>query len=104
MTAHRLFLAVAVFTLSLPSAVAELPKIKVERQPLAAQARRVSEALALLGEPLSDADRQAVLDAATAKDEVKAVDTIQAILDRRCLAGVHITADKNLKTQAGPAK
>ncbi|HEY7314854.1 MAG TPA: CehA/McbA family metallohydrolase [Gemmataceae bacterium] len=104
MTAHRLFLAVAVFTLSLPSAVAELPKIKVERQPLAAQARRISEALALLGEPLSDTDRQAVLDAATAKDEAKAVDTIQTILDRRCLAGVHITADKKLKTQAGPAK
>ena len=104
MTAHRLFLASAVFAFYLPVAVAELPKVKVERQPLAAQARRVSDALALLGEPLADTERQAILDAATAADENRAVETIQAVLDKRCLAGVHITADKKLETRAGSAK
>jgi hypothetical protein len=104
MTAQRLFLAIVAFALYLPAATAQLPKVKVERQPLAAQARRVSDALALLGEPLSDADRQAVLDAATAADENKAVETIQAVLDKRCLAGVHVTADKKLETRSGPAK
>jgi hypothetical protein len=97
MTAHRLLLAIGTFALSLPATAADLPKVKVERQPLAAQARRVSEALTLLGEPLSDADRKALRDADN-------VDAIQTVLDKRCLAGVHITADKKLETQPGPAK
>ncbi|HEY7159276.1 MAG TPA: CehA/McbA family metallohydrolase [Gemmataceae bacterium] len=97
MTAHRLLLAIGTFALSLPATAADLPKVKVERQPLAAQVRRVSEALTLLGEPLSDADRKALRDADN-------VDAIQTVLDKRCLAGVHITADKKLETQPGPAK
>ncbi len=104
MTAHRLLFAIAVIAFASSVFADELPKIKVERQPLAAQARRVSEALALLGEPLADADHQAIRDAATAKDEEKAVEAIQTILDKRCLASVRITADKKLKTQTGPAK
>jgi hypothetical protein len=104
MIAHRLSIAVVAAYFASSAFAAELPKVKVERQPLAAQARRVSEALALLGEPLADADRQGILDAATAGDENKAVDTIQTILDKRCLAGVHITGDKKLEAQAGPAK
>ncbi len=104
MTAHRLLIAVAVVLFASSAFADELPKVKVERQPLAAQARRVSEALALLGEPLTDAERQTIRDAATDADENKAAATIQTIFDKRCLAGVHITADKKLQTQAGPAK
>jgi hypothetical protein len=104
MTGRRLLLVVAVVVFASTTVAGELPKVKVERQPLAAQARRVSEALTLLGEPLPDADRQAILDAATAKDENKAVEAIQTVLDKRCLAGIHITAGKKLETQAGPAK
>ncbi len=104
MIAHRLLIAVAIVVLASSAFADELPKVKVERQPLAAQARRVSEALALLGEPLADAERQAIRDAATDADENKAIDSIQTILDKRCLAGVHITVDKKLQTQAGPAK
>lgn len=103
MFAHRLLIALAVVGSTSSAFADQLPKVKVERQPLAAQARRVSEALALLGEPLADAERQAILDAATAADENKAVNTIQTILDKRCLAGVRITRDKKLETQAGPA-
>src|SRR5581483_3128211 len=104
MIAHRLLIAFAVVIFASSAFADDLPKVKVERQPLAAQARRVSEALALLGEPLTDAERQAIRDAATDADENKAVATIQSILDKRCLAGVHITSDKKLETQAGPAK
>jgi hypothetical protein len=104
MIAHRLLLTVAVVVVTCSAYADELPKVKVERQPLAAQARRVSEALALLGEPLTDDERQAIRDAATASDENKASETIQTIFDKRCLAGVHITADKKVETQAGPAK
>jgi hypothetical protein len=104
MIVHRLLIAVVVIVFASSAFAGELPKVKVERQPLAAQARRVSEALALLGEPLTDAERQAIRDAATDADENKAVDSIQKILDKRCLAGVHIIADKKLETQAGPAK
>jgi hypothetical protein len=104
MNAHRLLLAIAVVVPVSTAFGGELPRVKVERQPLAAQARRVGEALALLGEPLPDAERQAILDAAEAKDEKKAVDTIQDILDKRCLAALHITSDKKLQTQIGPAK
>jgi hypothetical protein len=97
MSAHRLLPVLAVLTV-VPSAIAaELPRVKVERQPLAAQARRVAEALALLGEPLADADRTALRDAAD-------VDAIQKVLDKRCLAGVHITPSKKLEVQAGPAR
>jgi hypothetical protein len=104
MIVHRLLIAVPVIAFASCAFADELPKVKVERQPLAAQARRVSEALALLGEPLTDDERQAIRDAATDADENKAVAAIQTILDKRCLAGVHITADKKLQTQVGPAK
>ncbi len=100
----RLFLALGFLVLSRAATAAELPKVKVERQPLASQARRIAEALALLGEPLSDADRKAILDAATSADEDKAIATIQDVLDKHCLASVRITSDKKLQTQAGPAK
>ncbi len=103
MIAHRLLIPVVAIVLTTSAFAAELPKVKVERQPLAAQARRVSEALALLGEPLSDAERQALHNAAAAAEENQAVAMIQTILDKRCLAGVHITADKKLEVQAGPA-
>src|SRR5579885_1841123 len=104
MTVHRLLIAVTVVVFASSAFADELPKVKVERQPLAAQARRVSEALALLGEPLTDAERQAISDAATDADENQAVEHIQALLDKRCLAGVHVTADKKLEARAGSAK
>ncbi|MHB1424382.1 MAG: CehA/McbA family metallohydrolase [Gemmataceae bacterium] len=104
MSACRTSFAVAIIAFASSVFADELPKVKVERQPLAAQARRVSEALTLLGEPLAEEDRQAILDAAAAKEERKAVASIQAILDKRCLAGLHITNENKLETRIGPAK
>ncbi len=97
MIMRRSFLALGVLSLALPASAAALPKVKVERQPLAAQARRVADALALLGEPLSDADRTALRDAAD-------VNAVQGVLDKRCLVGVHITPGKQLETRTGPAR
>jgi hypothetical protein len=78
----------------------ELPKVKqVELQPLAAQAKRVADALEFLGSPLSPADSQAV---AAAKDAI----AVQDVLDKRCLAGVRIAngTPVKLETLPGPAK
>jgi hypothetical protein len=78
----------------------ELPRVKtVELQPLAAQAKRVSDALEFLGSPLSEADSKAL---AGAKDGL----AVQEVLDKRCLAGVRIAGDKSpqLETILGPAK
>jgi hypothetical protein len=70
---------------------------KVEFQPLAAQARRVSEALDSLGAPLSPADRAALEKATTPQ-------AIQAVLDRRCLMVVSINPEQRVKVAAGPAE
>jgi hypothetical protein len=86
--------------LALRLLAADLPTVKkVEFQPLAAQAKRVAEALDLLGSPLSDADKKALTAA-------KTVEEIQAVLDKHCLAGVKIAKDGDklkLDTVAGPA-
>jgi hypothetical protein len=107
MTPHRLSLT-ALFLIAFPLTAADLPKVtKVERQPLQAQVKRLIEALDLLGSPLPDADRKA-LDAAFAdKDNGKAVEAIQSVLDKHCLAGVHIGKQEGkveLKVESGPAK
>ncbi len=67
---------------------------KVELQPLAAQAARVVEALDRLGEPLTQADRKAILAAKGEKDQAKGVAAVQGILDPRCLLSVTLRKDK----------
>src|SRR5215831_3358130 len=112
MTSHRFALAGTLLALLVPAAAADpLPKVRgVELQPLAAQAKRIADALDLLGAPLSDADKKALADAANDKDHARAVDVIQDVLDRRCLAGVRIdaldkaAAVKLARALAGPAK
>lgn len=91
--------------LAAPLAAAELPVVKtVERQPLAAQAVRVADALEFLGVPLPASERKALEAAVTGSDEAKAVQEIQSVLDRHCLAGLRITAKDKLETLVGPAK
>jgi hypothetical protein len=99
-----------VFLLTSSLAAGDLPKVaKVDRQPLAAQAKRVAQALEYLGAPLPEADKKALDAAAEDADEAKAVATIQTILDQHCLASVRIAhGDKSskpvLENQRGPAK
>ncbi len=74
-------------------AAAGLPRVeKVDRQPLEAQVKRVLQALDLLGAPLPAADRQALDRARKEASDARAVEALQAVLDKHCLAGVRITS------------
>ncbi|MFO0898688.1 MAG: CehA/McbA family metallohydrolase [Pirellulales bacterium] len=81
-----------------------LPVVRqVEAQPLKAQAKRVAEALELVGAPLTDSQK-GQLDAALAEtDEAKAVAAIQALFDPLCLAGVNINPESRVKAAPGQA-
>lgn len=75
----------------------------VERQPLESATRRLVEALAYAGRPLSE-DQQADLDAAMkAKENIEAIKGIQAVLDPLCVAEVHINAESRVKVVEGAA-
>ncbi|MEN3338061.1 MAG: hypothetical protein V7647_1737 [Acidobacteriota bacterium] len=76
----------------------------VPLQPLAVQARRIETALAYLGEPLSTTDRDEVNDAVALQNEAEAVARIQAALDRRVLATVHINPESRVKVEQGLAR
>lgn len=76
----------------------------VEFQPLAAQVKRVVEALDYLGAPLSSDERHS-LDAALESKEVSAgCEAVQQILDAHCLVGLTINPEMRVKAAQGPAK
>src|SRR5438093_2130993 len=104
MSTYRLVISAAFFMmLAARSAAAELPKVaQVELQPLAAQVRRLVEALDYVGAPLPEADKQALQRAG--EDKARGLEAIQSILDPHCLAGVRITAGNQLETLQGPAR
>jgi hypothetical protein len=111
MTAHRVAPPLLLLALAGPTAASELPKVtRVDRQPLAAQARRVADALELLGAPLPAADRKALTVAAEDGDEARAVACIQDVLDRHCLAGVRVRKGSGsggalaVEARPGPAR
>ncbi len=76
----------------------------VDLQPLAAQAKRVAQALdQTLGSPLSE-KQQAELDKALKlTDADKATEAIQKIFDPLCLVGVNINPESRVKVARGPA-
>ncbi|MDX1946110.1 MAG: CehA/McbA family metallohydrolase [Pirellulaceae bacterium] len=82
----------------------ELPLVAVEAQPLKAQAGRVVEALAYLGEPLTEREKAALEQATANAQETEAIAAIQRVLDARCLAGVHINPESRVKVVRGPAQ
>jgi hypothetical protein len=95
-----------------PTVAGDLSKVtKVDLQPLAAQGKRVADALEFVGAPLSEVEKKALSGAANEKDEAKGVASIQDVLDKHCLAGLRIEPGKSgapidfaMKAQAGPAK
>jgi hypothetical protein len=96
--------AVAAVALAVPTKGDELPIVgDVEWQPLTAQARRVVEALDLLGQPLSESARERLGRAAEMEDEAQAVREVQKVLDPLCLVGVEINAESRVKAVQGPA-
>jgi hypothetical protein len=75
----------------------------VEFQPLAAQVKRVAQALDLLGSPLTKAELETLDRACSATDPTAGVRGIQETLDPLCLAMVEINAESRVKVAAGPA-
>jgi hypothetical protein len=85
-------------------AAQELPLVpNVEHQPLGAQIIRVLDSLDMLGEPLAAADALEIRKAA-ATPGVQSVERLQKLLDRYCIAGVHINPESRVKVEEGPAK
>src|SRR5689334_11439901 len=77
---------------------------QVEIQPLAAQVKRLTEALDSLGAPLQTADQQALERAFSESDAGRAGRQIQDVLDRYCLFDVHINPESRVKVAQGVAK
>jgi hypothetical protein len=75
----------------------------VQVQPLAAQVRRLMDAMEYLGEPLSEMDRKRLEAAASLPEEARAVDEIQRILDPLCLLTVRINPESRISTERGVA-
>jgi hypothetical protein len=83
----------------------DLPLVKdVEFQPLSAQAKRIIEALDLLGQPISRDDRTKITQAIDSTGQDPAIRTIQTVLDKYCLIGVEINAESRVKAVQGPAR
>ncbi len=75
----------------------------VPLQPLAAQAKRLVEALEYLGAPLSDAEQKRIADASALPDQSAATRVIQEVLDPHCLLGVNVNPESRVKAAPGPA-
>ena len=78
----------------------ELPAVTVEGQPLAANVRRVVQALELVGQPLPG-EVAAKLEAA-AKERDQSV--LQVTLDKHVLLAVAINPESRVKVLRGPAE
>jgi hypothetical protein len=97
----HIFLLLNTFILA-GAAAAPLPIVPdIELQPLAAQVRRVVEALDHLGDPILPEDREELLRAAS--DEVHGTSRLQELLDRYCLMGVQINPESRVKVMQGAA-
>lgn len=84
---------------------AEFPQVdKVERQPLVAATKRLVTALEYVGSPLLKKDAAALNAALTHPQNARAIAGIQKVLDKYCVAGVHINAESRVKVSEGPAK
>ena len=97
-------LAVLAFQKS-PVRADELPRVSgVDAQPLAAQVRRLSEALDLLGQPLPASTRSKLDEALARTEAADRVRSIQEVLDPLCLVGVTINPESRVKVDQGPAR
>jgi hypothetical protein len=102
-------LLLACLLLVVPSAVGHaeesLPLVEnVEHQPLVAATKRLQSALEYVGAPLEPRDSRA-LEAAWEDDNVRrSIETIQKVLDKYCLAGVHVNPESRVKVSEGPVR
>jgi hypothetical protein len=100
---HHLLLAALLAPVM--SFAGDLPVLTgIDAQPLAAQVRRLADALDLSGAPLSADEKAALAAAAKLPDSDTASAKIQAVLDPHCLVGVSINPEMRVKAAPGPAK
>jgi hypothetical protein len=100
----RISAAFLLFPSATTFAAADLPIIDdVEKQPLAAQSRRVLDAIDFLGSPLSPAERARLEAAAAGTDDAVAAKEIQSVLDPHCLFVVNVNPEMRVKAARGPA-
>jgi hypothetical protein len=76
----------------------------VPLQPMAQQARQLSEALNYLGQPLTVAEQKRVNDAIGIPNENAAVEALEKIFDSHVLVNVDINPESRLKVEQGEAK
>lgn len=79
-----------------------LPIPYVEHQPFTSATERLLDALEYVGAPLKDEDDARVRAFMRDSDPEAAVKGIEAILDRYCVAGVHINPESRVKVEMGP--
>ncbi|MBL9214160.1 MAG: CehA/McbA family metallohydrolase [Opitutaceae bacterium] len=97
-------LALAGLGVSRLGAEAPLPVLPdAEWQPLSVNAARVADALELLGAPLTAVERARLERARLLPDAAAAAAEIQATLDPRCFALVHLNPESRVKVEPGPA-
>jgi hypothetical protein len=83
---------------------APLGSQEVPLQPMAQQARQLTETLNYLGQPLSAAEQRRINAAIGLPDESAAVEAIEKILDTHVLANIDINPESRVKVEQGPAK
>jgi len=75
----------------------------VEVQPLAAQVKRLLDAMEYLGEPFSASERERLDTAANLSDQTRAIEEIQRVFDARCLFSVRINPESRVSVERGAA-
>jgi len=78
--------------------------LQVAAQPLKAQAKRVAQALELLGQPLSEKQQLSLQKAIQSPDDLQAIKQIQQVFDPLCLVKVNVNAESRVKVAAGAAQ
>jgi hypothetical protein len=76
---------------------------ETELQPLLAQVSRLVDAMAYLGEPFAEAERQQLDAAANLAGGPRGVEAIQKILEPRCLLIVRINSESRISIERGAA-
>ena len=76
----------------------------IELQPLAAQVRRVVEAMDYLGAPIASQDRTELSRALGASDSATGIAQLQKILDKYCLLEVQINPESRVKVSPSLAR
>src|SRR5579862_1965612 len=76
----------------------------VALQPMAQQARLLSEALSYLGQPLTAAEQKRINDSIALPDEAAAVHALEAVFDSHVLVNIDINAESRVKVEQGQAK